>query len=544
MFPRIKKSGKYQYLQIVENRRERGKTKQRVIATLGRLDRLQENGGIESLVKSLSRFSRKTMLVLTGSSNPKADAVTIGPPLIFERLWQHLNMPAILHELLEKRNFTFDVERAVFLTVLHRLIDSGADRACDRWRRDYRIAGTDELELHHLYRAMAWLGEPLRDQKDATPFAPRCTKDRIEEELFRQKRNLFSELNLVFFDTTTLYFEGAGGEFIGQKGFSKDHRPDRNQMVVGVALDNNGRPLCCELWPGNTVDVRTLLPVTDRLRCRFSVTGCCFVADRGMVSKDTMKQLEADKIPYILGVRMRRVNEVKQEVLPQAGPFKAVYPEGTTTKVPDPLQVAEVVVNKRRYIVCLNPRQARKDAADRQAMIEKLKAEIPKGPKQLIGNKGYRKYLKINSKAVTLDRERIEAEAQFDGKWVLTTNTDWPADWVALRYKELWRVEQAFRDIKSIFETRPIYHQRDETIRGHVFCSYLALVMRQELDRHLEKSGYDFEWADIKQDLRNLQEVTITEGNQSLVIRTECVGCCGKVFQSVGVAIPPTIREL
>ncbi|MDP8239444.1 MAG: IS1634 family transposase [Candidatus Hatepunaea meridiana] len=544
MFPRIKKSGKYQYVQIVENRREDGKTKQRVIATLGRLDRLQESGNIESLVKSLSQLSNRVILVLTSSSNPNANAVSIGSPLIFERLWKQLNMSAILNELLDKRKFTFDIERAVFLTVLHRLIASGSDRACDKWRRDYRINGTDDLELHHLYRAMAWLSEPLSDQTDAAPFASRCTKDRIEEELFHRKRDLFSERNIVFFDTTSLYFEGNGGETIGKKGHSKDHRPDLNQMIVGMTLDDNGRPLCCEMWPGNSVDVKSLLPVTDRMRRRFSAANCCFVADRGMISKDTMKQLEEREIPYILGVRMRLVNEVKHEALPQAVSFKPIYPEGKKAKDPDPLQVAEVVVNERRYIVCFNPRQARKDAADRLAIVEKLKTELPKGTKHLIGNKGYRKYLKTTRKAVTLDNNRIEAEAQFDGKYVLMTNTDWSAEQVALRYKELWRVEYAFRDIKSILETRPIYHQRNETIRGHVFCSFLALVLRHELDRHLEKSGYNFEWADIKQDINNLQEVTIIENDQTLVVRTECIGCCGKVFQSVGVAIPPTIREL
>jgi len=543
MFARIKESGKYKYLQIVENRREKGSTKQRVVSTIGRMDRLQETDHIESLIKSLSRFSRKNILVLTTSNNPKVNAVTIGTPLIFERLWQQLNLPAILHKLFEKRNFSFDIERAVFLTVLHRLVASGSDRACEKWRHDYRISGTDQLDLHHLYRAMIWLGDSLPDQTDASCLAPRCTKDLIEEDLFQQQRDLFSGLNLVLFDTTTLYFEGAGGETIGQKGFSKDYRPDRNQMVVGVALDDNGRPLCCEMWPGNTVDVQTLLPVSDRVRRRFPVNRCCFVADRGMISKDNIKQLEANNIPYILGVRMRKVNEVKYEVLPYAGPFQPVHQDGKS-KTRDPLQVAEVVVNSRRYIVCFNPRQARKDAEVRQVIIDKLKSEIPKGPKQLIGNKGYCKYLKTTSKAVMLDEARIEAEALFDGKYVLTTNTDWSAEQVALRYKELWRVEHTFKDLKSILETRPIYHQCDRAIRGHVFCSFLALVIRKELDRHLENSGYDYEWADIKQDLNRLQEIMITEDHRSWVIRTESVGCCGKVFQSVGVSMPPSIREL
>ena len=128
--------------------------------------------------------------------------------------------------------------------------------------------------------------------------------------------------------------------------------------------------------------------------------------------------------------------------------------------------------------------------------------------------------------------------------WVLKTNTTLTAERAALKYKELWQVEQVFRDMKSVLDTRPIFHQRDETIRGHVFCSFLALVLRKELDRRLEKASHCFEWADIKQDLKALQEITIEDRDKTLAIRSECLGTCGKIFQAVGVAIPPTIREV
>jgi transposase len=126
----------------------------------------------------------------------------------------------------------------------------------------------------------------------------------------------------------------------------------------------------------------------------------------------------------------------------------------------------------------------------------------------------------------------------------LKTNTDLSPEQVALKYKEFWQVEQVFRDVKSVLETRPIFHQKDETIRGHVFCSFLALVLRKELDRRLEKEGHSLEWSDIKQDLKSLQEITIEDNGKCLSIRSKCKGTCGKVFQAVGVAIPPTIREI
>jgi transposase len=543
LFARIKKSGKYQYLQIVENRKEKGKVKQRVIATIGRMDRLQAKGRVETLIRSLSRFSERAMLILSGQSDVSAEAVKIGPPIIFERLWKETGISKAIKGLLQDRRFEFDVERAIFLTVLHRLMVSGSDRFCERWRRDYLLEGTEDLDLHHLYRAMAFLGEELKDQKGATPFTPRCNKDLIEEMVFYDQRDLFSELELVFFDTTSIYFEGRGGETIGQKGFSKDHRPDLNQMVVGAIIDDKGRPICCEMWPGNTTDVKTLIPVIDRVRKRFGIHRFCIVADRGMISAETIKELEERNIAYILGTRMRLVKEIKLDVLSRGGRYKKVYPEGVISKDPAPLKVKQVLHNKKRYIVCLNQRQARKDARDREAIIASLKEQLKKGPKSLVGNKGYRKYLKLDKDSARIDMDKVEYESRFDGKWILTTNMNMAADKVALKYKELWQVERVFRDVKSILETRPVYHQRNENIRGHVFCSFLALVLRKELEQRLNQAGHVFEWSDIKQDLKALQQVTLEEDGKCFAIRSECKGCCGKIFQAVKVALPPTIRE-
>ena len=543
MFARIKKSGKYQYLQIVENRKEKGKVKQRVIATIGRMDQLHPKGRVETLIRSLSRFSEKTLLILSGKSDVSADAVKIGPSIIFERLWKETGIKKAIQRLLIDRRFEFNVERAIFLTVLHRLMVSGSDRFCERWRRDYSINGTEQLDLHHLYRAMTFLGEEVDDQKGATPFTPRCNKDLIEESIFFDQKDLFSGLDLVFFDTTSIYFEGRGGT-IGKRGFSKDHRPDLNQMVVGAIIDDKGKPVCCEMWPGNTTDVKTLIPVTDRVRKRFGISNFCVVADRGMISADTIEELESRHIPYILGTRMRRVNEIKFDVLSRGGRYSEVYPEGLTSKDPAPLKVKEVVQNGKRYIVCMNTRQARKDAADREAIIASLKEQLKKGPKSLVGNKGYRKYLKLDKDSAHIDMDKVKYESRFDGKWVLTTNTDLPTEKIALKYKELWQVERVFRDVKTMLHTRPVYHQKDENIRGHVFCSFLALVLRKELERRLNAAGHLFEWSNIKQDLKALQQVTIEENGKRLSIRSQCMGVCGKVFQAVGVAMPPTIKEL
>lgn len=544
MFARVKKSGNYQYLQIVENHKEKGKVKQQVIATIGRMDQLQEKHRVETLIRSLSRFSEQALLILSGKSEVSADARKIGPPLIFERLWQQTGIKAALHSLLTERKFEFDIERAVFITVLHRLMVSGSDRSCSRWQRDYILEGAQELSLHHLYRAMSFLGEELENQKGATPFSPRCNKDLIEEHIFRHRRDLFTSLDLVFFDTTSIYFEG-GGDTIGQRGFSKDHRPDLKQMVVGAVIDDKGQPICCEMWPGNTTDVKTLLPIVEKMQQRFKIDRVCIVADRGMISAETIRELEnpENTIPYILGTRMRKVKEIRNVVLSHPGRYKEVRPESGDGKDPEPLKVKQVEHNGHRYIVCCNPRQARKEARDREVILAALKEQIKKGAKSLVGNKGYRKYLKLSKDSVSIDEDKLRYESRFDGKWVLATNTNMSAEKVALSYKELWQVEKVFRDVKSLLNTRPIFHQRDRTIRGHVFCSFLALVLRKELERQLNLAGHVLEWADIKQDLKALQQVTIEENGRKMAIRSKCEGVCGKVFQAVGVAMPPTIRE-
>src|SRR5882757_4330736 len=198
MFFRTKTSGPRSYLQIVENRWVDGRPQQRVIATLGRLDQLQETGQLDALLVSGARLA-KSVLLLSAHAKGQVPVITarcIGPALIFERLWRETGCQRVIEQLLEGRRYEFDVERAVFLTVLHRLINPGSDRAADKWKSDYLIEGCNNLQLHHLYRAMAWLGEELPEdqQKDKTPFAPRCIKDRIEENLFAHRRDLFTDL--------------------------------------------------------------------------------------------------------------------------------------------------------------------------------------------------------------------------------------------------------------------------------------------------------------------------------------------------------------
>ena len=556
MFFRKKISGGRAYLQIVENRREDGAVRQQVIATLGRLEDLRQSGQLERLLRSGARFADKAIVVgaVADGEATTSSARRIGAALVFERLWEESGCRGVIEGLAGARNHDFALERALFLTVLHRLFSGGSDRAADRWRQDYRIDGVEDLDLHHLYRAMAWLGEELgADQQDrATPFSPRCLKDVMEEELFRRRRDLFTTLDLVFMDTTSLYFEGAGGQTLGRRGFSNDHRPDLNQMILAVLLDGDGRPGCTEMWPGNTADVSSLIPAVERLRKRFSVSRVCVVADRGMICEETIAELEARGWLYILGARERSDKLVRELVLDDPAPFVPFFLTKRGHEID--YEAKAVTLAGRRYIVCRNHDQMRKDAAARATILTALEKQLKKGDKALVGNKGYRRFLaKPSDGRFAIDQAKVEEDAKFDGVFVLRTNARLSPLEAMLVYKQLWTVERAFRTSKSLFETRPIYHKLDETIRGHVSCSLLALVLKKELEDRIValaepaaggRTAPCASWPEILADLESLTETEVEQDGKRFLLRSAPRPAASLALRAAGVALPPTVRQL
>lgn len=393
MFFRVKPAKGYRYLQIARSVR-RGKTvRQEIIATLGRLDVLQESGRLDSLLRSGLRFARNVKVLdahAAGETEPVAIA-RIGPHLVFGRLWKSMGLEAIVQDLAGKRRYEFNLERAIYLTVLHRLFASGSDRSAEVWKENYAIPGTEDICLHQLYRAMGWLGEEIGP---GLMGAPRCTKDMIEEALFERGRDLFSEGGLVFFDTTSIYFEGQ-------------------------------------------------------------------------------------------------------------------------------------------------------DAHDRAAILESLRKALKGGDKSLVGNKGFRRFLKSAGRGhFAIDEKQIAEDERYDGLFVLRTDTDHDAETVANVYKSLWMVEDTFRTAKSILETRPIYHKCDATIRGHVFCSFLALCLKRELEIRLEQKGLEAEWAEIIRGLDNLQEVELLLQGSRFLLRSEIKGHASQAIRAAEVAIPPVLQEI
>jgi hypothetical protein len=538
MFIRVKKIGPYEYLYLVENAREGGRHVQRVIKALGRRDAVEDSDLLDGLIASAARHSRRSIVLsrFYRGELPELRRLSIGPDLVFGQLWQQTGCRDVLRGLLGERRFGFDVERAIYLTVLHRLLVSGSDRHAHDWRQRLRVPGAEALTLDHAYKAMAWLGEETADGHPMT--------ETVEAALYHHRRPLLGEPSVAFFDTTSLYFEGRGGATLGQRGVSKDFRPQLHQVVLGIVLDGHDRPIASFLWPGNTADVTTLLPVVERLRTRFGIGRACVVADRGMISAATMAGLEAQGIDYILGVRERSTAEVRTTVIDDDGaavPLTIPRQKGETD-----LAIKEVMVAGRRYVVCRNEEQARKDAETRAALLVGLERKLAQGDKALVGNGGYRRFLADPAgEGFTIDPAKVEADARFDGLFVLRTNSRLSPLQVVLRYRNLLAVEQGFLAAKTLLATRPIFHRTDAAIRGHIFCTFLALVLRQELMDQLAARRLALpEWQHIVEDLLDLSEIEVEQDGRRALLRTAPGPAIDPLCRALGASLPPVFQEL
>ena len=531
MFIRAKKSGSKNsprdYLQIVESFRDGKSVRQRVICTLGRLDLLQQSGQIEALIQNLARFSQN-LKALSASRTPQVEScqsLCWGPALIFDRLWHKQGLSDLMHRLSAERRFQYDVERAAFALSLQRLCEPGSDLQGSHWLKTVECEGLESLDLQHLYRTVGFLHD---------------VRAELEKELFLRDRDLFSQkLDLLFLDTTSTYVYGQKETEFRKRGYSRDHRGDLLQYVLCVAVDAKGWPVTWEIFPGNTADIKAFRHIVARMKQRFPIGEVIVVADRAMVSAETLKLLAEpaadgeNPFDYILGCKLRKNKEVREQILTCGGRYQSVE---------ENLEVKEVLFDGRRYLVCRNPEEAKKDEAAREAILAKLIDTIErKGAKVLVKNRGYARFLKIRKGAVSINTAAVEADRRFDGKFVLRTNTRLSPAEVAKTYRGLWRVERSFREEKSTLEVRPIYHQRDETSIGHIVASFLALRLEVDLSMQLEKKRIECSWPDLMRDLKRLQAVHLDLDGRSYRIRTDFEGVAYQAFKAAGVQPPSRV---
>ncbi len=524
MFVRVKKfSGKHttrQYLQVVESYREEGKMRQRVLCTLGRVERLRD-GGLDALIQGLTKFS-KNLTVIQASQDLLADwSKEYGAVLVFRKLWEELKMDQILKGHLKSHRYKSNVGEAIFALVLNRILEPCSKRRAELWLEEVYEPRFSKLKLQHFYRSLDFLDKH---------------KPGIEEELFCEVKDLFNlPLDIVFYDTTSVYFEGEGPEGLAKKGYSKDKRPDLNQILVGILMTKEGIPIGCEVFPGNCYDGSTLKHALEILSKRFNLRRVIFVGDRAMVSQDNLCSLEELRYEYILGVKMRKLRDVNKEVLSRAGRYHLVN---------ESLWVKKVKVGEARYVLCFNPEEAKRDAEERKVIVDNLEEKIKSGSLRKVLKGDAQRYLKLEKETFSLNYEKIEKEARYDGKYVLRTNTELSAEEVALAYKNLWLVENTFRNLKDILKIRPVFLWTPARVRGHVFVCFLAFLLTVTLGKKLLAIGIkESLWTVIK-DVRGVKAIKLWLKNESYLVRTELKGTAHLAFKAVGLSPPARVKSL
>lgn len=527
----------------------------RIIYNCGRADDPQSAERLRQLARSILKRCAPEEIVAQAPQWRLIDAWPFGALYVLEAIWQRLGINEVIAQQLAYHKVDFAVERALFAMVANRACAPSSKLYCyEQWlREDVRIDGTDTLALHHLYRAM----DVLEAHKEA-----------IEQALYFRLADLLSlDVELIFYDTTSLHFEideidwGVGEEdFVEgslaagaktykaprKRGLSKNGRGDAPQIVVGLAVTRDGLPVRHWVFPGNTVDVTTVAQVNADLR-GWQLSRCVFVGDAGMVSQENLTKLSASGGKYILCMPMRRGDEVTREVLQRPGRYQ---------RVADNLQVKEVVVGegerRHRYIVCHNPQEAKRQRAHRQELLRELEAELAalhevrgeghtKRVCELRASRRYGRYLRLTKGGLLrIDAAKQREEARLDGKFVVHSNDDslTPAD-LALGYKQLQRVEEAWRTLKSGLRLRPVFHWAVHRIHAHVALNVLALL----LERVIEQACGDT-WRNIRADLEQIKLAQLSSPHGEIWQVTEPSSDAAHRLKCLEIKNPPAVIHL
>ena len=551
------KSGKvienYQLAESVwERKTKRART--RIVYNFGRVDDPAVVERLRKLARSILRRCAPDEIVDELPGWRVVDAWPFGDIYVLEALWKRLGLAEIIKKRVRGRKFDFDVERAVFAMVANRAVAPCSKLYCfDQWlREDVRVKGTDSLELQHLYRAMDFL---------------EANKEAIEEEVYHSLADLLNlDVDLIFYDTTSLHFEideedqGAGEEDVvrgsklaGEKkykaprkrGYAKNGRSDVPQIVVGLAVTRDGLPVRHWIFPGNTVDVTTVEQVKKDLR-GWKLGRCVFVGDAGMVSAENLRTLSIGGGRYIVCMPLKVGSEVAEKVMTRGGRYQTVA---------DNLRVKEVVVGdgerRRRYVVCHNPLEVERQRKHRTRVLTELEAEIvslkdidsgsyTKRVFKLLASRRYGQYLRrTKTGKLRMDRSAVKRSEKHDGKFVVHSNDDTlSAEDLALGYKQLMRVEDAWRHLKSGLKMRPVFHYAVHRIHAHVFLTVLSLL----LERVAEQSCGDT-WRNIRDDLKQIKLAQLSSENGTLWQVTEPRPEARNRLKLLELNNPPTIIE-
>lgn len=535
-----------QYVQLAHNERdpETGVPKAKVVYSFGRADQVDVQA-LRRLVQSICRFLDPEDVARAQAQMDGHKPLSIvscrplGGAWVLNALWEKLGIRETLERLLGSRNFQAPVERAIFAMVANRALAPKSKLAVEDWvRSDVVIDGLTEIPVHQLYRAMDFLLE---------------TGEELQKQVFCSVADLLNlEVDLIYFDTTSTYFETEmGGEdaddedqgLLRRRGHSKDHRPDLPQAVIGLAVTREGIPVRCWVWPGNTADMSVIKEVKKDL-IGWRLGRVITVTDRGFASEENLRELQRAGGHYITGERMRSGKPVVEEAMSRTGRYREVTGN---------MHVKEIVVGdgakQVRYILVRNPKEAERQKAHRDEVLKKLEFELseikslPKGEHTkaicaLVSHPTYSKYLRNTKSGLPkIDRAKVKEEERFDGKYLIRTSDDTlPAEDVAYGYKQLLEVERAFRTLKSELELRPVYHRLDDRIRAHVPLCWLALLLVRVIET---KTGAT--WNKLRQSLERMALVELVTPDGRILQRTASTQEQSRVFAALGLKEPPLV---
>ena len=540
------------YYQLAENvwNPEKRCAVAKVVYSFGRGDQIDPDA-MRRLARSILRvFSSEEAL----AAEPDVRVIQSWPyggAYVLDALWSELEIPKVVEEHARLQKTKQPFERALFAMVANKALQPYSKLYChEQWLpEEVFFEGREALELQHLYRAMDFL---------------EANKEKIERAIYYRVADLFNvDVDLIFYDTTSLHFEideedevaSHGNEMAGgrryeplrKRGHSKNGRTDAPQVVVGLAVTRDGMPVRSWVFPGNTNDATTIEKVKEDLR-GWKLNRCVFVGDAGMNSEENRRRLSLGGGKYILAARMRAGDEVTKEVVTRAGRYQTVA---------ENLRVKEVVVEdgerRRRYVVCHSPKEAERQRQHRQRLLEELRLELEgqreplrgrrhsKRTCELLTSRRYGRYLRQTPGGVPkIDQAAVAAEAKLDGKWVITSNDDsLSAEDLALGYKQLMRVEECWRSMKSGLRTRPIFHWTPHRICAHISLCVLALL----LERMAEQRAGDT-WRNILARLDAIKVVEYERGTARVLQTTEVRSETNEMLRRLRIALPPRLHRV
>lgn len=512
------------YLQFVESVRTEQGPRQNILINLGRIDTKTGKEKIELLAQAIVKIS-ETIDVLDIEKDVEGTwAKSMGPALIFRKLFEKINLDKVLDKTFDNNVDTeFNVKDCLFNLILNRLTDPGSKREMTEWQQNQY--GVNQYDLQHYYRTMDHLYN---------------NREKIEQEIFQNMKELSStrskDVNVALFDTTTIVYYGEGEETeesLLDYGFSKDRRSDLKQVVVGLALTADGIPIAHNAYAGNTNDVRCFEQLVSKFHKDHGVKKVTFVTDRGMISHKNLELLESKHYGYVMGFRMRTIKkDERSELLCKAN----------LTEIKETLQYKNVEYKGRRLVVYYNPERAVLEAKKREEIIDRLKEKIKTGKlESIIESKDYKRFLKIEGKAPILDQEKVDADAIYDGIFVITTNTNRSASEVIDSYRSLWQCEFSFRTLKSELNMGPIYHFKERRIVSHIFICFLALICRIMMTKKIKKKDKDASFSSVMADVKRLFAMKIKIKSSEVVTRTELNDGTKLAIKSLEMAFPKKV---